>query len=101
MSDSLNNIGLRDASASKNATHCKTALVSLCVHLPPHPVKVVPAQNCPRDRNDSEEGEGHQDIIVNITNLFSINITNFFICITIILVMPSFLTHLVITESAF
>ena len=64
-------------------------------------VKVVPAQNCPRDRNDSEEGEGHQDIIVNITNVFSINITNFFICITIILVMPSFLTHLVITESAF
>ena len=58
-------------------------LLRFCVYLPPGPtvVKVVPAQNCPRDINDCEVGEGHQDIIVNITNVFLINITNNFVTI--------------------
>ena len=72
-------------------------------------VKVFPAQNCPRDRNDSGVGEGHQDIIVNITNVFVISITNvfiantttIFICIIVILVMPSLVLIIVFNTSGF
>ena len=53
-----------------DARQLLTRAVCGCIRMT---VKVVPAQNCPRDRNDSEAGEGHQDIIVNTINV-SINI---------------------------